>query len=142
MKVIIGADHAGFKLKESIKKYLKTLGYKVEDVGAKKFVKTDDYPIFAKKAAKKVGKQNKAILFCGSAEGICIAANKVKGIRGVAVWTLTNAKLSRKHNDANVLCLSGWQLPLTKTKKIVKTWLETPFSGEARHIRRIKQIEK
>ena len=142
MKVIIGADHAGFKLKESIKKHLKKLGYKVEDVGAKKYVKTDDYPIYAKKAAKKVGKKNKAILFCGSAEGICIAANKVKGIRGVAVWSLANAKLSRQHNDANVLCLSGWQLPLTKAKKIIKTWLETEFSGETRHARRIKQIEK
>jgi len=141
MKVIIGADHAGFKLKESIKKYLKRLGYKVEDVGAKKYIATDDYPIYAKKAAKKVGKQNKAILFCGSAEGICIAANKTKGIRGVAVWTLTNAKLSRQHNDANVLCLSGWQLPLAKAKKIVKLWLETPFSGEERHKRRIKQLE-
>ncbi len=142
MKIIVGADHAGFKLKESIKKYLKTLGYAVEDVGAKRLVKTDDYPVYAKKAARKVGKNNKAILFCGSAEGICIAANKVKGIRAVAVWTLTNAKLSRKHNDANVLCLSGWQVPVAKAKKIVKTWLATPFSGEQRHLRRIKQIEK
>jgi ribose 5-phosphate isomerase B len=93
MRIVIGADHAGFKLKEHLKKYLSKKGYKVVDKGAKKLVKTDDYPDYAEKVAKAV-KKDKGILVCGSAEGVSIAANKIKGIRAVAVWTQTNAKLA------------------------------------------------
>jgi len=141
LKVYIGADHAGFKLKQTLKQFLKK-DYRVLDVGAKKFNKTDDYPDFAKKVAKKIKKGGKGILICGSAEGICIAANKFKGIRAVAVWTKTNARLSRQHNDANILCLSGWQLPLNKAKAISKLWLNTKFENEPRHIRRINKIKR
>jgi len=141
--IYLGSDHAGFKLKQSLKTYLKKLGYKVVDVGAKTYVKTDDYPDFAAKVGRPVGSgKGLGLLCCGSAEGICIAANKIKGVRAVAVWTLTNATLSRQHNDANVLCLSGWQLALEKAKKIVKSWLDTPFSEEVRHKRRIAKIKK
>lgn len=140
-KVYIGADHAGFKLKQKLIPFLKK-NHQVVDVGAKKFNKTDDYPDFAKKVAKNIKKDNKGILICGSAEGICIAANKFKGIRAVAVWTKTNAKLSRQHNDANILCLSGWQLPLSRAKAIAKTWLATKFSNEKRHIRRLNKIKR
>ncbi|MBS3148495.1 ribose 5-phosphate isomerase B [Candidatus Woesearchaeota archaeon] len=143
MIVHLGSDHAGFKLKEQLKQYLKKNGYSVKDHGANKLVTTDDYPDYAHAVAKALRKrkEDKGILVCGSAEGICIAANRHKGIRAVAVWTLQNAKLSRQHNDANVLCLSGWQLPLSKAKTIAKTWLETSFSNEERHIRRIRKIE-
>ncbi|MBW2973750.1 RpiB/LacA/LacB family sugar-phosphate isomerase [Candidatus Woesearchaeota archaeon] len=152
MKVYLGADHAGFKLKQHIKTYLKKLKYQVVDKGNTKLVMTDDYPDYAYKVAKAVAASKgdaKGILFCGSAEGICIAANKVRGIRAVPVWTLENARLSRQHNNANVLCLSGGQmkkkskqlaLSPKKAEKIVKTWLETDFTFEPRHVRRLKKI--
>lgn len=142
MTIHLGADHAGFKLKEILKNFLKQQGYQVKDHGAKKLEPTDDYPDYAHSVARAMKKDDFGILACGSAEGICIAANKHKGIRAVAVWTLQNAKLSRQHNDANVLCLSGWQLSSAKAKSIAKAWLETQFSNEQRHIRRIGKIEK
>ncbi|MEM3154511.1 MAG: RpiB/LacA/LacB family sugar-phosphate isomerase [Candidatus Woesearchaeota archaeon] len=140
--IYLGADHAGYTLKEHLKKSLQKKGYEIKDIGAHKMVKTDDYPDYASKVAKAVQKGGKGILLCGSAEGICIAANKFKGIRAVPVWTIKNAELSRQHNDANILCLSGWQLNRKKAEKIALAWLKTPFSGEARHIRRIKKIER
>ena len=152
MKIYLGADHGGFKLKQSIKKFLIRKGYSVVDMGNKKYVKTDDYPDYGIKVGKKVAKNKKSfgILFCGSAEGICIAANKIKKIRAVAVWNLETARLSREHNDANVLCLSGGamkkpskQLTLSpkKAENIILKWLKTEFTKEKRHIRRIKKIE-
>ncbi len=142
MTVNIGADHAGFALKEHLKKFLQKKKYDVKDMGAHKLIKTDDYPDYAAKVAKAVQKGGKGILACGSAEGVCIAANKFKGIRAVAVWTVQNAKLSRQHNDANILCLSGWQLSKKNAEKIALTWLKTPFSGEKRHVRRIQKIKR
>lgn len=140
--ILLGADHAGFALKEHLKKFLQKKGYDVKDMGAYKLVKTDDYPDYAAKVAKAVQKSGKGILVCGSAEGVCIAANKFRGIRAVAVWTVQNAKLSREHNDANILCLSGWQLSKKTAEKIALTWLKTPFSKEKRHVRRIQKIKR
>ena len=140
--IYLGADHAGFALKESLKKVL-AKSFSVTDLGAHKFQKNDDYPDIAAKVARTAVKDKiKGILICGSAEGMCIAANKIKGIRAVAVWTLENARLSREHNDANVLCLSGWQLAPKMAAKIARTWLNTPFSSEARHKRRITKIAR
>lgn len=149
--VYLGADHAGFKLKEKLKQFLAGKGYRVVDVGAKKLVPTDDYPHYAYKVAKAVAKgKGLGILACGSAEGICIAANKVKGIRAVPVWTVESARQSREHNDANILCLSGGGmvkqvknigLSPKKAEKIAITWLTTQFSGATRHKRRIKEIK-
>ena len=141
--VYIGADHAGFKIKQELKKFLQHQGYKVIDAGSHELEPGDDYPKYAYAVAKAAAQgKGLGILVCGSAEGICIAANKVKGVRAVPVWTLRNAKLSREHNNANVLCLSGWELPLPRAKKIVSTWLKTAFSGAERHARRIKQISQ
>jgi ribose 5-phosphate isomerase B len=138
----IGADHAGYKLKEHIANYLAKKGYTVHDFGAHKQHKNDDYPDFAEAVGKAVQKTGLGILICGSAEGVCIAANKIRGIRAVAVWNLTNAKLSRQHNDANVLCLSGWQLTKKEAEKIALTFLKTPFNSAARHKRRIAKIKR
>jgi len=150
MKVYLAADHAGFELKEKIATYLKENNYEVEDLGAYTLNKDDDYPDFAFAAAKKVVEsegKSKAILLCGSAEGMCIAANKVKGVRAIAAWTPINAQLSREHNDANVLCLSGGKtispipgLSLEEAEKIIDVWLATTFSAEERHARRLKKI--
>lgn len=142
MKIYIGADHAGFKLKEKLKKEL-SKRHKVVDVGAKTLNPKDDYPVFAYRVAKNVSKgKSFGILCCGSAEGMCIAANKVKKIRAIAAFSEKIAKLSREHNNANVLCLSGWQLSFNKAKKLVNLWLKTSFSKAPRHKRRINQIKK
>lgn len=141
-RVYLGADHAGFKLKEHLKKFLQRKGYHVIDKGAATLKPNDDYPDYAANVAKAVQKRGKGILICGSAEGICIAANKFNGIRATPAWTLKNAKLSRQHNDANILCLSGWELNKQKAEKIALTWLTTPFSNEKRHQRRIDKIKR
>jgi len=140
----IGADHAGFGLKEKIKKYLAAKGVKFEDLGALKLDKKDDYPDFGARVAQGVAvnpKKNKGILVCGSAEGMGMVANKFPGVRAAVVYNEENAKKSREHNDANVLSISGWELSEAKAKRIVKAWLETKFSG-GRHARRLKKIEE
>lgn len=142
MSIYIGGDHAGFKLKEKLKKWLEKEGQEVEDLGALELNPDDDYPDFAKKVARKtVENKGMGILVCGTGQGACVAANKVKGVRGVVVVSEEEAKLSREHNDANVLCLSGWHPP-SEVKDIVRVWLRTPFSGEERHKRRLKKIEE
>jgi len=149
--IYLGADHAGYALKEHLKKFLQRKGYAVKDLGTHKLVKTDDYPDYAAKVAKAVQKKGMGILVCGSAEGICIAANKFRGIRAVPVWTVQNARLSRAHNDANILCISGGKMKKrvqgvglnnAQAEKITLAWLRTPFSREARHVRRIKKIAR
>lgn len=150
--IYLGSDHAGFYLKEKVKKWLKKKKIAVEDLGNLKYDKDDDYPDYAAKVGRKVvKKKSKGILFCGSAEGICIAANKIKGVRAVAVWDKLMAQQSRQHNDANVLCLSGGGtlkkirglgLSLGKAKEIIEVWLNTSSSKESRHLRRINKIRK
>lgn len=142
-KVIhLGADHAGFELKEYIKNYLKKKGHEVYDEGAHTLDKADDYPDYAKKVAQEVADNadTKGILCCGSAQGMCIAANKVQGVRAVAPANLKEAQLTRTHNNANVLCLAGWSLSKKKAIKLIEAWLSSEFSNEARHVRRLKKI--
>lgn len=144
MRIIIGADHGGFELKEKIKEYLTKNGLEYDDVGTHGGNPKDDYPDYAFKLAQRVSKikNAKGILVCGSGTGMVIAANKVKGIRAVVGYDVYSAKMSRLHNDTNVLCLRERKFPVGKAKKIVATWLETEFSGEARHKRRIEKIER
>ena len=138
----LGADHAGFSLKEKVKQYLEKKGLEYEDMGNFKKEKRDDYPKYGVKVARKVaGTQNNGILMCGSGQGVAIAANKVKGIRAVYVSTVKEAKLTREHNDANVLCLSGWNTSLEKAKMIIDAWLQASFSSAKRHHRRVNQIK-
>ncbi len=142
-RVYLGADHAGFELKENIKSYLSSK-VQVQDIGAHKYNKHDDYPKYAEKVAKLVSKDkgSKGILVCGSAQGMCITANKIKNVRAVTPNTQSEAKLTRQHNNANVLCLSGWNLSTKEAFKIVDTWLKTDFSKEPRHNRRLKEIAR
>ncbi len=148
--IYLGSDHGGFELKESIKKFLDNLGHKYKDLGNSSFEKEDDYPKYAFLVAKKVGKEDnsskpwkersKGILFCRSSGGMIIAANKVKNVRAVSVFDKISAKHSREHNDANVIALSGDWTNEKQAKKIIKTWLETEFSDEKRHKRRLNLI--
>lgn len=138
--VYIGSDHAGFGLKESLRQYMTDSGYNVEDMGNLEQDKDDDYPDFALKVALKVRKQGKGVLICGSGQGMCISANKVKGIRAVLVRDAEEARMTRLHNDSNVICLSGLKLSLEDAKCVLDVWLNTEFSGDERHSRRIEKI--
>ncbi len=141
MRVILASDHAGLRLKEKVKKYLARKKIEYEDLGTESF-KSVDYPDYALKVAEKVAKNKntRGILVCGTGTGMTIAANKVKGIRAVAAYDAYSAKMSRIDNDTNVLGLRGRFFPFEKIKKIITVWLDTPFSGEKRHKRRIKKI--
>ena len=141
-KIFLGADHAGFEAKEKIKKYFESNNIDYEDLGYLTYDSKDDYPDIAFKVAKKVAKdkKSKGILLCGTGEGMAIAADKVKGIRAVEAYDLLSAKLSREHNDSNVLALGARTLSIEKIKKIITAWLNTEFSKAKRHERRIKEI--
>ena len=145
MKVYIGADHGGLNLKEKAKHKLAEWGFDVEDMGAKTLDPDDDYPEFAYAVAKKVSENlsaSRGILLCRSGVGMDIVANKVKGIRSAQVFNEEMAKKSREHEDANVLTIATDYLPEENVLFILKIWLETPFSGDERHVRRLKQIEE
>ena len=142
MKIALASDHAGLKLKEIIKGYLKRKGHEFTDFGTGTEASCD-YPDFARPAAEAVarGEFDRGIFICGSGVGVTIVANKVKGIRAVNAYDSYVAKQSRQHGDCNVLCLAGRKLTRAKATKIVDVWLKTDFSGEERHLRRIRKIE-
>lgn len=144
MKTIyLGADHAGFELKEKLKHWLDQKQIPYEDMGNKTLDPQDDYPDFAELVARKVVRnKSPGLLLCGSAQGMAIAANKIKGIRAVIPFSLKEARLAREHNDANIICLSGWHLHFHRATKILEAFLTASFSGEPRHIRRLKKIQK
>lgn len=141
MKVFIASDHAGFRLKEKIKKYMENKKIEFEDMGTDS-LQPVDYPDFGFKVAQQVAKNKdyRGILICGTGTGMTIAANKVKGIKAVAAYDAYSAKMSRIDNDTNILGLRGRFFPYQKIKKIISVWLTTPFSGEKRHKRRLKII--
>ncbi|MFH1290491.1 MAG: ribose 5-phosphate isomerase B [Nanoarchaeota archaeon] len=143
LKVFLGSDHAGFNVKEKIKKFLDKKQIPYHDLGPIEYIAGDDYPDYAFKVATRVArnKNYKGILVCGSGTGMVIAANKVKGIRAVAAYDKYSAKLSRQDNDTNVLCLRARKFSFRWIKKIISVWLDTKFSEGDRHKRRIKKIE-
>ena len=140
MKVALGSDHAGFDLKERIKGYLAGLGVEVNDLGTHSN-ESVDYPDYAEKVAADVrdGKADRGILVCGTGIGMCIAANKVQGIRAVQTDRAEFGRLSRRHNDSNVLCLAGRFTDPESAGELVKVWLETAFEGGP-HQRRVEKI--
>lgn len=140
MKIAIGSDHAGFTLKEDIKQYLRKKRYVLTDFGAFS-EESVDYPVFAQKVAKALASKKavKGILICGSGIGMSMAANKIKGVRAASCESIYTAKMSRKHNDANVLCIGSRILSKKKALQIVDAWLRTEFEG-GRHLRRVKKI--
>jgi len=141
--IYLGADHGGFSFKEKIKEFLSELGEKYEDLGNTKFEPRDDFVDYAVAVAKKVLETNgKGILFCTNGEGMCIAANKIRGIRAVNITTKKTAQQSREHLDANVLCLGAHVVSFRNAKKIIRAWLETEFFNKERYIRRLKKIEQ
>ncbi|MEK7381343.1 MAG: ribose 5-phosphate isomerase B [Gemmatimonadota bacterium] len=137
----IGADHAGFPLKERLKAELAALGYQVEDVGTHSDASVD-YPDFAHQVAARVesGRAVRGVLLCGSGLGMSYAANRHAGVRAAVAWTPEIARLSREHNDANVLVLPARFLTEAQGCEILRTWLTTEFEG-GRHARRVEKIE-
>ena len=142
MKIAIGADHAGFEEKEKLKKTLDAIGADYTDMGTNS-TESVDYPDFARKVGEAVadGEYDRGILVCGSGTGMAIAANKVPGIRAAVAWNEEIARLSRQHNNANVLSLAARYIPDEEQERIVKTWLATDFEG-GRHERRVEKIEQ
>jgi ribose 5-phosphate isomerase B len=140
MKVALGADHAGFQLKDHIKRVLDELGIAYEDFGTSSG-QSVDYPDFAQAVANGVstGRFDRGILVCGSGIGMAIAANKVAGVRAAAVGDTESARLSREHNDLNVLALGARLTPESRARDIVRTFLQTPFEG-GRHANRVNKI--
>jgi len=139
-KIFISSDHAGFKLKETIKDYLRNKKVKIEDLGPKDDSSVD-YPDYAHKVARKVKsrKSNVGILVCGSGTGMNIAANKHKNIRAAQCFNLKSTKLSRLHNDANIITLGSRLITKKNALKFVSVFLNTKFEG-GRHSRRVKKI--
>ena len=142
MRVYLGSDHAGFELKAALAPRLATLGYEVVDVGAATYDPEDDYPAFCIDGATRVVADpgSLGVLIGGSGNGEQIAANKVPGVRAALAWSVETARLAREHNDANVVGIGARQHTVDAATEIVSTFLATPFSGDARHARRIAQI--
>jgi ribose 5-phosphate isomerase B len=143
MKVAIGADHAGFQLKETVKKLLKRMNIETVDFGTHS-TESVDYPDIGAKVAESVSQNNadRGILICTTGIGMSIVANKFQGVRAALCDSVETAKLSRMHNDANVLALSGRFTPADLAGDIVKTFLSTPFEKGERHERRVNKIHK
>jgi ribose 5-phosphate isomerase B len=142
MRIAIGADHRGFLAKGELIELLQKLGHEVADLGAHN-AESSDYPDFAAAVGRQVGggQADRGILVCGSGIGVCIAANKVAGVRAGVCHDLHEAEMSRRHNDLNVLCLSADQLDKTPIEELLSVWFETPFEG-GRHARRIEKIRQ
>jgi ribose 5-phosphate isomerase B len=138
MKIVIGSDHGGYELKLEIIKHLTERGFEVKDIGCDSPASCD-YPIYAKAAAKEIqsGDAELGILICGTGIGMSMAANKEDGIRAALCHDVFSAKATREHNDANILCMGARVIGLGLAELVVDTFLDTPFSNDERHIRRI-----
>jgi len=141
-RIAVGSDHAGYRLKEFVKKLLEQKGFEVIDVGTYSEERCH-YPIYAKKVAELVSKGEvpRGILICGSGIGMSIVANKFKGVRAALCHNIYSAKFSRLHNDSNILCLGGRVTGEDLSREIVEVWLNTPFEG-GRHSERLQIIEE
>lgn len=146
MKIYIGADHNGFEFKQKLSEALRLAGNEVIDEGDVTIDPNDDFPQFAAKVVSQLladdKKETRGILICGSGQGMCMAANRFKGIRASLCWNLNEARSARNDDDSNVLCLSSKYLSLEEAGSIMATWLSTPFAAAPRFIRRLQQLDE
>lgn len=142
MRIVIGADHAGFSLKERLRADLEAAGHEVVDVGAHEYDKDDDYPDFSAAVGRAVtaGEGERGILICGSGVGACIAANKIKGVRACLCHDIYSATQGVEHDDMNVLCLGGLIVGEALARKLVAGFLQASFIGEGRFRRRLDKV--
>lgn len=145
MKIYVGSDHNGFGLKNSLVTYLRSAGYDVEDGGDEQLDPNDDYPIFAGRVANAIltsdDKQPMGILLCGSGQGMCMAANRFKGLRACLGYDRESIRSARNDDDANVLCLPARHLKRDVANVLVETFLNTPFSHVGKYQRRIQEMD-
>ncbi len=142
-KIIIAGDHAGYEMKEHVRKYLTEKGIEVVDVSAPQLNPADDYPVFGFKVAQAIakGEYERGILMCGTGIGISIAANRYKGVRAALCTSAELARMSREHNNANVLVMGGRTTLKQAAEEMIDIWLKTPFSGD-RHARRLGLLDE
>jgi len=142
MRIVIGSDHRGVEIKRRLLDQLRSCGHDVLDIGTES-AESVDYPDYAYEVAKLVGNGERefGLLICGTGTGMCIAANKVRGVRAASCQDVLTAEMSRRHNDANVLCLSADLVGEDQMTKMIRLFLETPFDG-GRHARRVEKIAK
>lgn len=146
MKIFMGADHNGFELKQALTEALTRAGYDVVDEGDSELTPDDDFPIFAARVVHAMraaeDDDSRGILICGSGQGMCMAANRFKGIRASLVWEVDEARPARNDDDSNVLCLPARSVKTDEAIKIAEAWLATPFAGATRFKRRIKELDQ
>ncbi len=142
MKIVVGSDHGGYAVKEAMKEFLQKLGHEVTDVGTDSDSSVD-YPLYGERVARAVssGKFERGLLCCGTGIGMSMTANKVPGIRAAVCHNAYTAEMSRRHNDANVLCLGGRVLSVEEAQEILRVWMEASFDGK-RHERRVEKISR
>ncbi len=142
MKIGIGSDHAGFRYKEEIRRFLAEAGHEVKDFGTDS-EESGDYPVYIRPVAEAVaaGEVERGIVLGGSGNGEAMVANRVPGVRCALCWNTESARLGRQHNDANMISLGQRMMTLETALEIVRIWLETPFEG-GRHVRRIRMIDE
>lgn len=145
MKIYLAADHNGYEYKQQLAQFLARSGYEIIDEGDRQKDPDDDYPEFAGRAVSALladdDKDSRAVLICGSGQGMCMAANRFKGIRASLCWNVEEARASRNDDDSNVLCLAARYTDIEIAKPIVSAWLRTPFAGAPRFIRRLRQLD-
>lgn len=145
--IILAADHAGYKLKEQIKVFLQSKGYKTDDMGAHAYVEDDDYPYFMTQAALRIAQDSsgyaRAIIFGKSGQGEAIVANRFPGVRATVYYGGAHdvLRFSREHNNSNILSIGAGFVSEDEAKETIVQWLDTPFSNEERHKRRIEEID-
>ncbi|MEK7094949.1 MAG: RpiB/LacA/LacB family sugar-phosphate isomerase [Patescibacteria group bacterium] len=144
MNIFIGADHRGHKRKRELIEWLEAMEHSVEDLGAHNLDQEDDYPVIAKTVAEVVSANDGSfgILLCGNAEGVCIVANKIDGVRAGIGYSVEAIRSARNDDNINVLCLPAENQSLEDAEKITATFLETLYEGAERHERRLKKIEE
>lgn len=145
MQIYIASDHAGFELKNILTTFLRERGDEVEDMGPSIYIETDDYPDYCLPLAKKVAQNNDSfgIVIGGSGQGEAMAANRIKGVRAAVYYggSVDTIKLSREHNDANILSLGARVVSEEEAQTVVELFLSVPFSNEERHLRRIQKLD-
>jgi RpiB/LacA/LacB family sugar-phosphate isomerase len=141
MNIALGSDHAGYRLKEAVKKHLQSQGHRVTDYGTLS-EESVDYPDYGFPVARGVaaGQHQRGVLVCGSGQGMTMAANRIKGVRAALCEDAQTARITRQHNDSNVLVLSGWKTEPQLIPEILSVWLTTEFEG-GRHLRRIRKLD-
>lgn len=146
MKIFFAGDHAGFELKQKLIEFVRLLGYEVEDLGPFSYDAGDDYPDYVVPAARAVGndpERSRGVVIGGSGQGEAMCANRIRGVRAAVYYggSLEVVKKTREHNNANILSLGARFMNEEEAKLAVKLWLETPFSGEDRHVMRLAKID-